>query len=140
MAGSPDSALILLSYKNKILLMLKDKPAILSNLWRFIKVEKDEEKSFEESLFNKVKYEMGVRIESIEFLSKARFDDSTLHFFHARLTDFDVNTISRSEGQDINFYSVKEVRDLRMTTSTKLFINKHQQLVDTIGGRLSYSG
>lgn len=120
--------------------MLKERPALLSNLWRFIKVEKEESKTFEEALFSKIKYEMGVRIAPIEYLSKAKFDNSTLHFFHGRLTDFDVNTISRSDGQDINFYSVKEVGDLKMTASTRLFVMKHQGLIDTIGGRLSYSG
>lgn len=140
MAVKIESGLILLTYKGKVLLMLKNKPALLSHLWRFIAVDKEDGKTFEELLSSRVNREMSVRISSIEFISKIRYDGTTKYFYHARLTDKDVNTIERAEGQDINFYSTNELDSLPVTASTKLFIIKHRDLIRDISAHVTYSG
>lgn len=103
-------SLILLTYKGKALLMRKtngpmDKEKHPWCLINAIKIEK----------------EMGIKIEKVEFVSES--------CYFARLTDDNVNKIERTENQLLDFFSVKELGRLFMSSATAQFISKHSTLI-----------
>lgn len=116
--------LILLSYKGKVLLMHKQKSVIdeEKHPWSFIGGIKENSESFEKTLKRHVQKEMGIEIENVEFVSKC--------CYHARLTDDNVNHITRSENQLLDFFTLKEVKSLLLTNKTAEFLQNHSSLID----------
>lgn len=116
--------LILLTYKGKILLMHKQKSAIdeEKHPWSFIGGIKENSESFEKTLKRHVQTEMGIEIENVEFVSNC--------CYHAKLTDDNVNHITRSENQLLDFFTLKEVKSLLLTNKTAEFLQKHSSLID----------
>jgi ADP-ribose pyrophosphatase YjhB (NUDIX family) len=108
--------LILLSYKGKVLLMHKQKSVIdeENHPWSFIGGVKEKSEPFEKTLTRRVQKEMGIEIENIEPVSE--------FYYHARLTDENVNNIKRAENQLLDFFTVKEVKKLFLSTETAKFI------------------
>jgi len=116
-------SLILLTYKGKVLLMHKQNSVIDEEIhpWSLIGGIKKEEESFENALTRRVETEMGIKIEEIEFISES--------CYHARLTDDNVNNIKRAENQLLDFFTLKEVRNLFLSNTTAQFILKHGTLI-----------
>lgn len=112
-------SLILLTYKDKVLLMYKRNSAIdeEKHAWCFIGGVKEKEESFENAMSRRVEKETGIKIEKIEFVSKS--------CYHAKLTDDNVNKIKRAEGQLLDFFTLKELKKLFLSYPTQRFISKH---------------
>ena len=115
--------LILLTYKGKVLLMHKQKSVIdeEKHPWSLISGVKDKNESFEKAMTRRVQKEMGIKIDNIEFVSEA--------CYHARLTDYNVNNIKRSENQLLDFFSLKDAKKLFLSSETARFISNHASLV-----------
>ncbi len=115
--------LILLTYKGKALLMHKQDSVIdeEDHPWCFISGLKEKEESFEDAMSRRVEKEMGIKIEKVESISK--------FCYHARLTDYNVNNIKRSENQLLDFFSLKELEKLFLSSHTQSFILKHGALI-----------
>lgn len=115
--------LILLTYKGKVLLMHKQKSVIdeEKHPWSFISGVKEESESFEQTLTRRVQKEAGIQIENIEFVSE--------FCYHAKLTDDNVNRITRAENQLLDFFTVKEVGKLFLSTQTAKFLSNHSSLI-----------
>src|SRR5579863_3995782 len=92
-------SLILLTYKSKALLMYKQKSPIDlgKHEWSFLETTKNVKDSFQSALKNIVKDELGIKVGEIEYVSE--------FCYHANLTDDNVNQISRSEGQLLDFFN-----------------------------------
>ncbi len=116
-------SLILLTYKGKALLMYKRKSVVdrEKHPWSFIGGVKEKGESFENAVSRWVKKEMGITIDKIEYVS-----DSC---YHARLTDDNVNKIQREENQLLDFYSLKEIKKLNLSSATEQFVLKHGSLI-----------
>lgn len=117
------SGLILLTYKNKALLMYKYESSIdeKEHEWSLIKGFRKTNESLKQALIRIVLKETGIRIEKIKYL------DTNL--YHAELTDHDVNNIKRDEFQLLNFFTLKEVKELILTPSTKQFVTQYGSLI-----------
>lgn len=89
--------------------------------WSFIAGIREKRESFEVALARSIKKEMGIVIENIEYVSDS--------FYHARLSDSDVNNIQRSDNQLLDFFSLKEIEQLSLTKRTEKFISKHATLI-----------
>ncbi|SRR5258706_10556653 len=116
-------SLILLTYKGKVLLMYKmDSPIDdEKHPWCFISVVREKKEPFEYALSRKVENEMGIKIDNVEFVSEC--------CYHARLTDDNVNQIKRTEGKLLDFFTLKEIRKLRLSEPTKEYVTKHAHLM-----------
>jgi len=116
-------SLILLTYKGKALLMHKQKSVIdeEKHPWSFIGAVKEESESFEHAMTRRVEKETGIKIENVEFVSES--------CYHARLTDDNVNKIQRAENQLLDFFTLKEIRKLFLSSLTVQFISKHGTLI-----------
>lgn len=115
--------LILLTYKGKALLMYKTNSAIDAekHQWCFINGKKNDKESFEETLLKKVETEASIRVDGLELVSE--------NFYHARLTDDNVNQIKRGERQLLDFFTLSEIKKLHLEPSTKSFISQFGNLI-----------
>ncbi len=115
--------IILLTYKNKVLLMHKQDGVLdaVDHPWSLIKVFKNNSNSVEKALAKLIYKEMEITVENIEFIEK--------NYYHARLTDKNVNNIKRSEHQLLDFFSVKEVSKLFLTKDSAEFISSYKHLI-----------
>ncbi len=116
-------SLILLTYKGKALLMHKQKSVIdeEKHPWSFIGGIKENKESFEHAMSRRVEKETGIKIENVEYVSEL--------CYHARLTDDNVNRIQRAENQLLDFFTLKEIRQLFLSNLTVQFISKHSALI-----------
>ncbi len=116
-------ASILLTYKGKALLMYKKSSPMdeEKHAWCFIGGIKENRESFENAMARKVEKETGIKIEKVEFVSES--------CYHARLTDDNVNKIERAEGQLLDFFTLKELGKLFLSSTTAQFISKHGALI-----------
>lgn len=125
-----DASLILLTYKGKILLMHRDSSPITQNPWTLIEGEKEKHVSFEQTIFRKVQKETKVKLAKIHLLSVSLFDNRQKYFYHADLTDKDVNAMQRDEQQTLQFFTLREVDKLTLTPSTRTLLSKHRTFLE----------
>jgi isopentenyldiphosphate isomerase len=120
------SGLILLTYKGKVLLMHKQKSVIdeEQHPWCLIGGIREKKESFKQALSRRVHKEAGIEIENVEFVSE--------FYYHAQLTDDNVNKIQRKENQLLDFFTPKELKNLFLSNSTQQFISKHGSLISPI--------
>lgn len=111
--------------QNSSPLVIKDK------LWCFIGGSKQKNKSVEDSISKLVEKETSVKLSSVEFLSTDLIDEQMSYFYHANLTDDNVNNIKRENDKIFNFFSFREIKKLTLTPATKLFISKHLDILET---------
>lgn len=104
-------SLILLTYKGKVLLTHRRKGPgdEEKHPWSFISGARGEK-------------ELGIKIENVECISES--------YYHAKLTDDNVNRIERAENQILEFFSPRELESLPLTDSTRQFISKHSILIE----------
>jgi len=99
------------------------------NTWRFIGAVRQKNKSFEETIFIEVEKETNIKLDSVELLSSLPHKNGTRNLYHASLTDKHVNSMKRRDGQLLNFFTLQEARELPMGKLTRLFVLKHQDLL-----------
>ncbi|MBI2031313.1 MAG: NUDIX domain-containing protein [Candidatus Levybacteria bacterium] len=123
MDGKTQPSLILLTYKNKVLLMHKSDNSIdkEKHPWCLIGGIKEEKESFENAMTRRVEKEMGIKVDKVEYVSES--------CYHARLTDDNVNKIQRAENQLLDFFTLGEVKKLFLSSTTAQFISKHSALI-----------
>lgn len=85
--------------------------------WSFISGLPEKRESLEKALIKRVEKEMGIKIENIEFVAD--------YYYHARLTDDNVNNIVRSANQLLDFFSLKDLKKLNLSLETREFIAKY---------------
>lgn len=134
MTTNVDASVILLTYKGKVLLLLEENTPIRSKLdvWTFISGVKKKTDSFEKAIIRKVDAEMQIKLPAVAFLSNWTYDGKKKYFYHAQLTDKDVNNIQRSEARTIDFFTLKEIEKMQLDPLTKLFVAKHKDFLDRL--------
>lgn len=115
--------LILLTYKGKALLMYKKSSPIdeIKNAWSFIAAIKNTKEPLVNTLIKVVEKEMGIKIDNVETITDT--------FYHARLSDDNVNQIKRDEDQLLDFFTPKDLEKLSLSQSTSQFISKYGSLI-----------
>lgn len=116
-------SLILLTYKGKALLMNKRNSAVdeEKHPWCFIGGVRDKNESFEKALARRVEKEAGIKIENIEHLSE--------FYYHASLTDDNVNKMKRADNQLLDFFNPAEVKKLLLSRASEALFLKHSALI-----------
>lgn len=89
--------------------------------WCFIGGVKGEAESFESAMKRRVESETGIEIEEVEVVSES--------YYHARLTDDNVNKIKREENQLLDFFTLKDLKKLFLSNTTAQFVSKHSELI-----------
>ncbi len=140
MANKKDLSLIILTYKNKVLLRLhSSNPLSLSsqanakdNIWSFLNVSREKNNTLKSSILSKVERETGIKLTGATLLLDTEIDDRKKRFFHAELNDNNVNEMHREEGETLHFFAIKELNDLRFTKSTKYFLEENSSMIQSL--------
>lgn len=129
-----NESLILLTYKEKILLMIRDYVfnSGLQKTWRMIGGEKVSNESCEKTITRCVKEEMNIKITDVKFLLVTPSDNKNTYFYHGKLTDNNVNFIQRAEGQELQFFDLKELGKIQLTKSADLFFTQNKNIVEDL--------
>jgi ADP-ribose pyrophosphatase YjhB (NUDIX family) len=134
MLHKQNESLILLTYKEKILLMIRNYVfnSREKKTWCLVGGEKENNESFESTILRKIKEEMKIEIDNVKFVSAASVDNKSTYFFHGKLTDNNVNLIQRDEGQELQFFDLKELGKIQLTASADLFFTKNRDIVEEL--------
>lgn len=134
MAHKINESLILLTYKEKILLMIRNYVfnSGLQKTWSMIGGEKGSNESCEKTINRKIKEEMNIRISDVKLLLVVPSDNKNTYFYHGKLTDSNVNLIQRAEGQELQFFDLKELGKLQLATSANLLFTQNKNLVEEL--------
>lgn len=129
-----NESLVLLTYKEKILLMIKGHVfnSGVKKIWRMIGGEKGNKESSEKTITRCIKEEMNIKISEVKLLSVVPTSDKETYFYHGKLTDSNVNLIERSEGQELQFFDLKELGKLQLAESTNLFFTKNKNTIEEL--------
>ena len=129
-----NESLILLTYKEKILLMIRNYVfnSGLQKTWCMIGVEKGSNESCEKTIARCIKEDMNIKINDVKLLLIAPSDNKNTYFYHGKLTDNNVNLIERAEGQELQFFDLKELNKLQLATSTDLFFTQNKNIVEEL--------
>ena len=114
-------------------------------LWRLISGEKEDPESFEEAICRRIKQTTKLELTNIQLLSPPASQARALragsatrknkHFFHGELTDNDVNSIERREGQRLEFFTLVELKKLPITPATEGLLNEYRNTVEKLFAR-----
>lgn len=127
-----NESLVLLTYKEKILLMIRNYVlnSGLQKIWCMVGGEKENNESFEKAIVRKIKEEMNIEINDVKLLLVVPSDSKNTYFYHGKLTDNNVNLIERAEGQELQFFDLKELGKLKLATSANLFFTQNKNIVE----------
>lgn len=89
--------------------------------WFFIGGFKEVNESFEKAMTRRVEKETGIKVENVEQISE--------FYYHATLTDKNVNEMKREENQLLDFFSPKELDNLLLTNGSQELLLKHSSLI-----------
>lgn len=129
-----NESLILLTYKEKILLMIRNHVfnSGVTKVWRMIGGKKENNESFEKSIVRRIKEEMNIKISDIKLLIVVPSESKDTYFYHGKLTDNNVNLIERSEGQELQFFGLKELDKLQLAASTDFFFTQNRNTIEEL--------
>lgn len=136
MINRSSSSSILLTYKGKILLLSSDFPTgVRQNLWCLIGGQKSDVESFEQTIQRKIKYTTKLELKNICLLPQAPHKDKSKCFYQGELTDKDVNSIERREGQRLEFFTLVEIEKLLLTEATQDILNEYKNAIAQLFAR-----
>ena|SRR5947208_2943276 len=129
-----DVSLGLLTYNDKVLLMLRDNRLHISgaNKWCFVGGGKEQGESFEQAVLREIKESTGLHLLSVTLLTTITDTVGKNYVYHATLTTDNLNNIKRGEGQDLNFFTLPEVEKLSLATATKIFFSNNKDTLQKI--------
>lgn len=134
MLNKLNESLALLTYKEKILLMIKN--YVLNSgaqkTWSMIGGEKGDGETSEKTIIRKIKEEMNIRINDIKFLLVSPSGNKDTYFYHGKLTDNNVNLIERSEGQELQFFDLKELNKITLAASANQFFSQNKEIIEEL--------
>jgi ADP-ribose pyrophosphatase YjhB (NUDIX family) len=129
-----NESLVLLTYKEKILLSIKNYAfnSGVQRIWSLIGGEKKNDESMEKIISRKIKEEMKIEIDDIKFLLVNSSENKDTYFYHGKLTDNNVNLIERSDGQELQFFNLKELSKIQLASSAHVFFTQNKNIVEEL--------
>ena len=104
----------------------------LKKTWCMIGGKKENNESFEKTITRKIKEEMNIEVSTIKLLLISPSENKDIYFYHGKLTDNNVNRIERAEGQELQFFNLKELDKLQLTASANLFFTQHRSAIEEL--------
>jgi len=134
MIDKPNESMILLTYKEKILLMIRNYVfnSGKQKIWNMIGGEKENNESCEKTIIRKIKEEMNIKINDVKFLLITPSYNRKIYFYHGKLTDNNVNSIERAEGQELQFFDLKELGKMQLAPPASLFFAQNKNVVEDL--------
>ena len=109
-----------------------DFTAGLKKVWCMVGGKKEDNESYEKTIVRKIKEDMNIEVSNVKLLLISPIGDNDIHFYHGKLTDNNVNRIQRAEGQELQFFNLKELCNLQLAASANLLFTKHRSAVEEL--------
>jgi len=134
MIRKQNESLVLLTYKEKILLMIRNYVfnSGLQKTWSMIGGKNEINESNEKTIVRKIKEDMNIKIKDVKFLLTSFSEDKDISFYYSKLTDDNVNFIERSDGQELQFFNLRELNKLQLTTSADRFFTQNKAIIENL--------
>jgi 8-oxo-dGTP diphosphatase len=116
--------IILLNDEQQVLLHLRDdKPEIpYPNMWGLPGGHIDEQETPEECILREVKEELGLELSKVQLFTAAERFYGTEHTYWAK-AHFAPETISLSEGQEIRWFSYRDIQNMQLIYEDNMIID-----------------
>ncbi|MCL5091033.1 MAG: NUDIX domain-containing protein [Patescibacteria group bacterium] len=127
-----DSSFGIITYKGKLLLLLRDNnPNIPApNTWTVIGGAPEEDETPEQTFVREVKEETNIDLTDFNFLFVFNLEGEEKYVFHSKLNQKQSEQIKLgNEGQRLDFFSFEEIRNLPLARTTLNFYKKHDLLL-----------
>ena len=119
---------IVISYKNKLLLFSFDYP-FQKNQWGFVGENADYAGSNSKTISKLLQEITKLK----EPLQKMQVSGQAGDFFYfIKLSDNNVNSIVRNNGQKLEFYTIREIEKLNLTEETDRFLSIYKDQIATV--------
>lgn len=118
--------LVVISYKNKILLSCADS-LIEENIWGLIGVGSTASKSSVKNAIKSVK--KMTNLESLSAVKVSLSDKEDEFIYHIKLDDNNVNSMTRNEGRRLEFYNLNELEKLNLTSNTQILLSNYKSKI-----------
>lgn len=128
------SSSVLLTYKGKILLSSPDLPIAgpKPQSWCLIGGKKPDEQSPEQTIQKRIKYITKLELKNINLLSPSLHKNHGEYFYYGQLSDSDVNSIERREGERLEFFTLIELEKLTLTEATEGLLSEYKNAVEEL--------
>jgi len=124
---------IILTYKNKILLFSKE--VILNpseNKWDFFRVTNNKKSKLIDALKKEMNLSSNVNNQELPLIPLAGEEDSS-SVFYTRMTDENVNSISRKKGWRLEFYRIDELDKITLSDdASSIFEEYKDQIIQAL--------
>lgn len=123
------NASIILTYKNKILLFSKE--VILNpseNKWDFFRIANNKKSKLVDALKKEMNLSSNVKNQELPLIPLAgQIDNSRV--FYARMTDENVNSISRKKGWRLEFYRIDELDKITLSDDASSIFTEYKDQI-----------
>lgn len=121
-------------YNKKLLLFLRDNDSSIPdpNRWALVGGEIDKGETFTQAMKREIKEEISILPKSIQYLGKIKTPDGNPHFiFLIKMVKEEVEKIKiGSEGQQVKFFKINEVRKLNLATHVKKYFEMYGKYLE----------
>jgi len=125
------ASVIFINEKNKLLLYLRDdKPSIpLPNLWCTLGGHVEEGESIKETLKREIQEEIGYDIKEPVFLEVINDEVGNIVYVYKKKINLKINELILTEGQRLGYFSLEEIKELKMPLILKKFILENKDKI-----------
>ena len=113
-------------------MILESQVLLRKSAWKFVGGIREANESFQEAIVKRVFSITGLKLNGIEHLSTITTDKERKYLYHAKLTDKDVNNIERANGFLLQFFTIKEIDLLTLSTTTQIFVDRHREFIENV--------
>jgi len=127
---------IVLTYKGKMLLLSPDTPQISPSqyAWDLIGGRYTDTESSEQSIQRKIKHITKLDLKNIKLLA-SKLQNRNECIYHGELSDSDVNSMQRREGQRLEFYTLTELEKLTLSHAAAGLLAEYKEAVEELLGK-----
>ncbi len=104
----------------------------IEKTWCMVGGKKEHNESSEKTIIRKIKEDMNIEVRDLKLLFISSSVDKDIYFYHGKLTDNNVNLIKRAEGQELQFFNLKELSKLQLAASANTFFTQHRIAVEAL--------
>lgn len=124
---------LFITYKGKVLLSTRDLyvESNIKNVWSFVGEGKLKGNPIKDSIYREIKQATKLILKNLESIELLHNNKPKL-LYHAKLTDDNVNSIVRREGERLEFYDINELDNLSLSEATSLLLSENRQKLSSL--------
>ncbi len=130
-----EGASAFVTHKGRLLMFLRDdKPTIREpNCWELVGGMVDEGETGKEAVLREIFEEANIELSDVTYLFSNDNGLGGVEVFHAEVTDEQAKGVKlNSEGQEVRFFSLEEVKRLKLAKYMQIYLENHSELIESL--------